>query len=360
MVGDAHHVAGEGLVGDLAVAGKEELGGVQGDQLARPHLLQAHPALQPAGAHTGERDAVAVVGVHVGLYLEHQGGQLVLGRMDDAAIGGLVTRRRAEGDQAVQQVGHADLAYGAAKEHGRQRACVELGQVELRQGRAHQVQLVAQCRHAGVGLVQRLGEVHVAGAEVVGAGERGSAADGPGDGGGVQRQGLRHLVQRLERVTGFAVHLVDERQDGDVAQAANLEQLSRPRLDALGGVNHHHSRVHGGQRAVGVLREVLVARRVQEVEHAAAILERHHGGDDGDAALAFDAHPVGPGAAALALGADVAGQLDGPARTQQALRERSLAGVGVGDDGERAPAGDFLGRGSWELPSPSPFGRGPG
>ena len=41
---------------------------------------------------------------------------------------------------------------------------------------------------------------------------------------------------------------------------ADLEQLQRLRLDALGRVEHHDDAVDGEQRAVGVFAEVLVAR----------------------------------------------------------------------------------------------------
>ena len=108
--------------------------------------------------------------------------------------------------------------------------------------------------------------------------------------------------------------------------------------------------IDGGQGAVGVLGKVLVARGVEQVEDAAAALEGHDRGDDGNAALPLDAHPVGAGAAALALGAHVAGELDGAAGAQQVLRQRGFAGVGVGDDREGAAAGDFGWRGrTWGL-----------
>ena len=45
--------------------------------------------------------------------------------------------------------------------------------------------------------------------------------------------------------------------------------------------------------AVGVLREVLVAGGVQDVDAEALVLELHHGGGDGDAPLLLDLHPVG-------------------------------------------------------------------
>jgi len=101
--------------------------------------------------------------------------------------------------------------------------------------------------------------------------------------------------------------------------------------------------VHGRERAVGVLREVLVARRVEQVEDAAAVLEGHHRGDDRDAALALDVHPVRAGLGAVVLGLDLAGELDGAAEQQQLLGQRRLAGVRVGDDGEGAPPRDGVG-----------------
>ena len=130
---------------------------------------------------------------------------------------------------------------------------------------------------------------------------------------------------------------------GNVAQAADLEQLARPRLDALGGIDHHDGGVDRGQRAVGVFGKVLVARRVQQVEHQALEFEGHHRGDDGNAALALDLHPVGTGVAAFALGLDLAGEIDGAAEQQQFLGQRGLAGVGMRDDRKRAPARDLGG-----------------
>ena len=123
----------------------------------------------------------------------------------------------------------------------------------------------------------------------------------------------------------------------------NLEQLAGPGLDPLGGVDHHDRGIHRGERAVGVLGEILVARRIEQVEHAPGVFERHHRGHHGNAAVALDAHPVRARAAALALGAHVAGELDGAAGAQQVFRQCGLAGIGVGDDREGAAAGYFGG-----------------
>ena len=155
---------------------------------------------------------------------------------------------------------------------------------------------------------------------------------------GIERQLAGDLVQQGERVLRLAVHLVDEGDDRDVAQAADLEQLQGLRLDALGRVQHHDRGVGGGQRAVGVLREVLVAGRVQQIEHQAGVVEGHHAGRDRDAALALDLHPVRAGAALFAARPHRAGRADRPAGQQQVLGQGGLAGVRMADDSEGAPA----------------------
>ena len=50
------------------------------------------------------------------------------------------------------------------------------------------------------------------------------------------------LVDQLERLPHFAVHLVDEGEDRRVARAADLQQAARLRLDAVGRVDHHQRR----------------------------------------------------------------------------------------------------------------------
>jgi hypothetical protein len=60
------------------------------------------------------------------------------------------------------------------------------------------------------------------------------------------------------------------------SRSPDLEELAGLLLDAPLGVEHHHRAVDRGQRAVGVLAEILVARRVQEVEAAALMLEAHY------------------------------------------------------------------------------------
>ena len=179
--------------------------------------------------------------------------------------------------------------------------------------------------------------------ETIGSSKSLAAADRPGDRRRVERQGLFDLVQQFERIAALAVELIDEGDDGDVAQPTDFEQFSRARLYALGGVDDHDGGVDRRQRAIGVFRKVLVARRVQQVEDAIAIFEGHHRGDDRNAALALYAHPVGAGLRGVALGADLAGELNCAAKQQQLFGQRGLAGVGMRNNREGAPPGDRIG-----------------
>ena len=123
--------------------------------------------------------------------------------------------------------------------------------------------------------------------------------------------------------------------------AAHLEQLARLSLDAVGGVDDHHHAVGRDERPVGVLAEILVARRVDERHAAALQLELQRRGRDGDAALLLDLHPVRRRVPPRLAAADGAGQFDRAGVEQQLLGQRRLARVGVRDDGEGAPPRDL-------------------
>src|SRR6516225_11179045 len=73
---------------------------------------------------------------------------------------------------------------------------------------------------------------HAAVFDIDRADEIAAAPDRPGDRRGVERERLFDLVDQVERVAALAIHLVDERDDRDVAQPAHFEQLAGARLDA--------------------------------------------------------------------------------------------------------------------------------
>ena len=178
--------------------------------------------------------------------------------------------------------------------------------------------------------------------QIVDAAEAIAAADRPVHRHRVNAQHALDLVEQIERIAARQVELVDERQHRQAAQLADLEQLAGLRLDALGGVDHHHHAVHREQRAVGVFAEVLVARRVEQRQVMPAEIEFDRGRRDRDAALALDVHPVGDDMPIGLAAAHRAGQLDRAGVQQQFLGQRGLAGVWVGNDGEGAAALDLM------------------
>ena len=153
----------------------------------------------------------------------------------------------------------------------------------------------------------------------------------------IEREPGGNLVEQRERVVPLAVDLVDEGDDRDVAQPADLEQLARLALDAFRGIDHHDRGVDRAQRAVGVLGEVRMARRIEQVEHHAVVLERHHRRGDRDAARLLDLEPVGARAPRIAARPHLPRHLDRAAELQQLLGQRGLAGVRVRNDRERPP-----------------------
>ena len=317
-------------------------------------------ALELARADAHEGEAVAVRLVHVGLNFKDEGGKI--GGVDVYLAGVAHARQRRRGHlkESVQKRLNAEVGERAAEEHGGELAVAHGVEVKVA-ARAEQLHLVSERVTAGLtdqvderGVVQLdggdaglfrvalVGEVENAAlAAVVHAEKFLAAADRPVDGIGVDAQLALDLLAQLERVACFAVHLIDKGKDGDIAQGADLEELARLRLDALRAVDDHHGAVRGHQRAVGVLREVLMSRRIENVDAVAAVLELHDRRRDRNAALLFDFHPVGF-CRALALALDFARLRDGSAVEQELFRQRGFTGVRVRNDRKRPAAGDLF------------------
>ena len=151
-----------------------------------------------------------------------------------------------------------------------------------------------------------------------------------------------NVLHQLKRVAGLAVHLVDEGEDRDVAQRADLEQLDGLGLNALGGVNDHDGGVRRHQGAVGILTEVLVAGRVQNVDALALIVE-----------LQTDEVTEIPRCFSMSIQSDTAclalclpltepAVWMAPTVEQELFGECGFTGVWVRDDRKCAPGFDFF------------------
>ena len=291
-------IAGIGFVHDGAVVSHQAGAGSKLDVLALLHMECFHAALKLAGADAQKRNAVAVILVHVGLDFEHKAAELLAAGIHHIAGGGILAGqwRRGQAQELFQERFHAKVGQRGAKEYGAQLAVLHSVQVKLFGGAIQQLNVVSQLlvvgradqfvhfggAQLGGDLVHHLHAVgaaiafksqHLAGAAVKHALELFAAADGPVHRVGFDAQDRFNVFHQFKRVAGFAVHLVDEGENGDMAQGADLEQLDGLGLNALGGVDDHDGGIRRHQGAVGILGEVLVAGGIQNVDALALIVE---------------------------------------------------------------------------------------
>ena len=147
---------------------------------------------------------------------------------------------------------------------------------------------------------------------------------------------LLDLLARLLGLGGGQVDLVDDRHDDEVVVGREVRVGERLRFDALGRVDDEDRALAGGERARDLVGEVDVAGRVDEVQDVlVAVLrlvpKRHGARLDRDAALLLEVHVVEHLLVHLA-------RRDGVAPLQDAVGQRRLPVVDVGDDREVADA----------------------
>ena len=185
-------------------------------------------------------------------------------------------------------------------------------------------------------------QADVAAVEVVDAFEFGSHPDGEAHRAQVKPQFLLRLVHHVERIPAFAVQFVDKDDHRNVAHAAHPDQFFGLFLHTFGYVDHHDHTVHRGERAVGVLCEILVPRGVEDVDLVTFVFESHHRSGYRDASLAFDLHKVRSRAFFYLVRFDRPRLLDRSGKEQQFFRQGGFTRVGVRNDAESAAARRLL------------------
>ena len=144
------------------------------------------------------------------------------------------------------------------------------------------------CHHLLTGLV----EVKIMLVDVVDTLETDTALDRPRQRAHVDVQFLLQLVQQVERVFGFTVHLVDEDNHRRITHTADLHQLACLRFHTFRTVHHDDNTVHSRQRAVGIFSKVLVTRSIKDVDLVVMVVELHYRSGNGNTTLFFNIHPV--------------------------------------------------------------------
>ncbi|EKD37224.1 MAG: hypothetical protein ACD_75C01207G0001 [uncultured bacterium] len=166
-------------------------------------------------------------------------------------------------------------------------------------------------------------------------------ADRPGEGGAFDLQLLFDLRHEIEGRSAFPVQFIDKGDDRGIAHPAYFHQLLGLGFDAFGAVDDHDGRIDRGQNPVGILREILMAGRIEQVDFIIPIGEFHHRGGNGNTAFLLDGHPVAGGMPLDLARFDGAGQVDGAAEEEEFFGKRGLARIGMADDAKRPPPGNF-------------------
>ena len=151
-----------------------------------------------------------------------------------------------------------------------------------------------------------------------------------------------HVVDDAEGVLANTVALVDQREDGEPSLLTYVEELPGLDLDPTAVVEQHDGAVGGHERPIGVLGEVLVPRRVQQVDPKALVVEVQNTRRDGDAAFLLHGEPVGSGVPGCFSGLHRPCEVNRTTKEQQLLGQRRLPGVRMADDREGTAASDLM------------------
>ncbi len=293
--------------------------GVADLEVARRDALQLVADLEPAGEHAAAADAADVVAPGERADLHQERRLLVdLGRRDlvddrleevvHAGVGELPQQRRRE-TAAVVQVLFALVLFLLVLVDVVDDPALEAGAVQHREV-----------------------ELLVVGAQL--------------------DEKVEGLVQRARRVGVGPVGLVDDDDRPQPEAQRPHEHVARLRHRALVGVHQQQDRVHHAQHPLDLAAEIGVAGGVDDVDEVVLPLHRAVLGADGDAALALEVVAVHH---ALV---DVGVLAEHVCGAEDAVDQRRLAVVDVGDDGEIADLGGGV-HGGFSLSGWLVMGAGP-
>ena len=294
-------------------------------EVAEDHLPGLFVALErDVGRVDVERDGVADAHIAKGLHARAHRTDLRQAQFLD-----LLRERR-----VAQELSHAE---GAARAHHAD--LVTLAKMAVEDAHVHHDAAVLvvlgvedEAAQLGGGRRLRLGELFADRIEQLVDALAGLGADQDAVLGG-EAEDLLDLHGHALGRGGGKVDLVDDRDDREVARHRQVRIGDRLRLHALRAVDDEHRTLARLERARDLVGEVDVARRVDEVELVLLALPGVAHGDgaglDGDPALALKVHRVEHLRAGLALAHGLGG-------LHEAVGERALAVIDVGDDGEVA------------------------
>ena len=259
-------------------------------------MFDSHVLLKPTAADPHKCHPVAVSGIHVGLKLEHEAAESIPQRIHQTFAARTGDRPLGHFQKSIQKRTHPEIGHRRTEEHRRELTGVNHLKVELSSGRFQQLHFldgqiqqlllhrlpqlrVIQSHPLLAGLLATFGtaEQHnFLGTTINDTAELFATADRPVHGPWRQPQFGFDLIKKAEGFPPGPIHLVDEGEDRNLPHAADLEQLPGLRFKALGGVLEHHGVIGCREGSIGVFGEILVARRVEQVDRGGVVVELKH------------------------------------------------------------------------------------
>ena len=159
-----------------------------------------------------------------------------------------------------------------------------------------------------------------------------AATDGPVNGTGTDSQHLFNFIQKSVRISGLSIKLIDEGENGDMPHNTDFKELNGLGLHTLCSVNDHHRTVSRHQGSIGILREILVSRGIQNINAFSVIVKLKHGGGYGNSPFLLNLHPVGNRMLCGLSSLYRSCQIDGTTIEKKLLRKGSFSCVRVGNN----------------------------
>ena len=349
VVGNTDDVAGEGFVDDILFLSHKGCGGGETHLFPLAHMQVVDITFELSGAYFDESDAGTVVGVHIGVNLEHETGESLLLRSDRSFHGFDGSRSRSYLHEAVEQFLDTEGVESRTEENRSRFGVQIILHTELRIDPLDEFEVFTQLGSIGLAYTgvdfgrvdvvdfDTFGDALFVGLEqvesvlvnIVNALELGTDIDRPREGADADVQFLFELVEDIKRVASLAVELVDEDYYRSLSHAAYLHQTACLSLDTFGDIDHDDYGVDGGKGAEGSLGEILMARGVEDIYFIVAVIETHYGCCDGNTALFLYLHPVGGSCFLDFVAFDGTGNVNGTTEEEELFGERRFTGVRV-------------------------------
>ena len=361
---NADDIAGICLRYHVSVVGHHLLGLQKPHFSVALHMVDFFVGIKFSGADPHKSNPVAVVFVHVGLNFEHKGGKIRIRRVDQSAVRHPGKGRTGHFQEVLQEGFYAEIGQCRPEENRREFALVYFRLIEFHRCPVQEFNLflqlgflifrddIQQMRIIEVNLLlnsfpgslQRVSEgENPPGIAVINPTEILAGSDRPVDRAGGNSQFLFNLIHQVKGVSCVPVQLIDKGKNRNVAHGADLEQFSCLSLHALAAVDDHNGRIRRHKGPVGVLGEVLVSGRIQNVDTVTVVQKLEHRGGDRDTPLFFNFHPVGNRVAGSGLPLYGTSLIQYPSVKKKFFGKCCFSGIRMRDNGECPTSFNFSG-----------------